>query len=108
VAATLMGPTYKRLLQTVPQDASFAEQQRVMNDELQRMVEEDPKLQLRALFGVVAAVLAEVCGLVGLILGIVGLWRHGRNKTPALVATIAAAAFLPGQCLLMGIVMAMS
>lgn len=74
-----------------------------LQEQIQQKMLNDPAFQSQYLRLMLFIVLAEGCGVAGVIVGIIGLTRQYASKTRPAIGLALAGAFLPGQCLAFGV-----
>ncbi len=103
-AAAVLMPTLKEIMDSVatsmPTGTSIPQHElnQRLQERLQERVLKDPTAMKTVMLALVAMVGAELLGLIGLILGLLGASRSNVRKGTAIAGVVICAAFLAGQC----------
>lgn len=102
-----MAGTLQPYLTSQPTAQAQRELTREFEERIQKEMMNNPAFQSRALQATLFILAAEVCGLTGVILSIVALFRRGAVKTHAILGIVFSGLFLPGQCIAFAVAMQM-
>lgn len=84
---------------------SEQELNRKLEAHIQEKMMTDAAFRVRAVKASLVVLLAEACGVAGLIVGLVGLGRRRARRAATVLGLVVCGLFLPGQCVAFGVML---
>lgn len=103
VAFVRIAPDLASVWDSVPQDTRPEQQMREVQDRFQQRMRDDMAFATRVGVGVILFCGSLVTAVLGLVLGVIGLYRIGARRGTAIAGTVVSGVFLLGLCAWFGL-----